>query len=202
MIYNESNAFNPIYNLEHCNDENVLILLKYYDYYLSAYVAQKFSQFTFNILRKYASDLHYENRICFIQLFYDYESEEGGLYYYSFPYCTKIYYKGYFQPFRRFIPILPDSSLTDYYELDINRTYNRKEISNIRKLGYKVPGRLYDPIISYINLKLNELYSYEREGLNIWDFFHTGYLSEEFHSRIAEMEEEEKLMRDNWNSYD
>ena len=194
-IYNESNAFNPIYNLEHCNDDNVLILLDY-GHDLSEYVTQKFSQITFNILRKYASDLHYENRICFIQLFYYYESEEGDFY------CTKIYYKGYFQPFRRVIPILPDSNFTDYYKLDTNRSYNRKEISNIRKQGYKVSGRFYDPIISYIDLKLNELYSHEREGLNILEFFHAGYLSEEFHCRIGEMEEEEQLMRDNWNNYE
>ena len=197
-IYNESNAFNPIYNLEHCNDDNVLILLDY-GFDLSAYVTQKFSQITFNILRKYASDLHYENRICFIQLFYDYESEEGDLYYYSFPYSTKIYYKGYFQPFRRFIPLLPESKFTDYYKLDTNRSYSVKEISNIRKQGNKVLGRLYDPLISYIDIKLNELYPNEREGLNILDFFHAGYLNEEFHNRINEIIEEEQ-MRENWNS--
>lgn len=77
-----------------------------------------------------------------------------------------------------------------------------KEISNIRKQGYKVSGRFYDPIISFIDLKLNELYSHEREGLNILEFFHAGYLSEEFHCRIGEMEEEEQLMRDNWNNYE
>ena len=200
-IYNESNAVNPIYNLEHCNDDNVLILLDY-GHDLSEYVTQKFSQITFNILRKYASDLHYENRICFIQLFYDYVSEEGDFFYYSFPYCTKIYYKGYFQPFRRFIPLLPESKFPDYYKLDTNRTYSVKEILNIRKQGNKVLGRLYDPLISYIDIKLNELYPNEREGLNILEFFHAGYLSEEFHCRISEMEEEEQLMRDNWNNYE
>lgn len=195
-IYNESNAFNPIYNLEHCNDDNVLILFQR-DTYI--YIAQNFPQYSLNILRKYAFDLHYEDRISFIQLFYEYESEVGDYRYYSFPYSTKIYYKGYFQPFRRFIPLLPEPNSTDYYKLDTNRSYSIKEISNIRKQGNKVLGRLYDPLISYIDIKLNELYPNEREGLNILDFFHAGYLNEEFHNRIYEMVEEEQ-MRENWNS--
>ena len=53
-------------------------------------------------------------------------------------------------------------------------------------------GRLYDPLISYIDIKLNELYPNEREGLNILDFFHAGYLNEEFHNRINEIIEEEQ----------
>ena len=50
FLYKESKAHNPIYNLEHCNDENVLVLINDYDtenYY------KQFARYSLNILKKY-----------------------------------------------------------------------------------------------------------------------------------------------------
>lgn len=181
-IYRNSNAFNPIYNLEHCDDDNVLVLLSI------LYFSYQFPKYSLNILKKYAFEYHYEYRICFIQLFF----LNNEYTYYSFPHGTTMFNNGNFYPLRRFIQILPESISGEYYELDSNRSYSKKEIYELKKQGKNVYGRYYDPLISYIDIKLNELYPQERNGLDILDFFkYEGYLNELFTKKIEEREKYE-----------
>ena len=61
-ICNDSNHLNPIYNLENREDDNILILYtirKGYD------VTIQFVRYALNILKKYAGNINFEDRICF-----------------------------------------------------------------------------------------------------------------------------------------
>jgi len=185
-IYKESKAHNPIYNLEYCNDENVLVLINDYDtenYY------KQFARYSLNILKKYASEYHYENRICFI-LFDDsiYDAEYEHTLFFN---RTSMLSDCKFKSLVRYQPLKYDSRIN----LKVGQSYS---IHNIPPLEYsakqelKEKGLYYDPIISYIDIKSKLLYTLERKDSDILDFFlgdsHLNYL---FNIKQAEIEEQE-----------
>jgi hypothetical protein len=62
-LYVQSSAYNPIYNLENCNDDNVLVLIE--QRRKDILVCNDFSRYSLNILRKYIGEDIYKDRICF-----------------------------------------------------------------------------------------------------------------------------------------
>lgn len=160
-IYKDSKAHNPIYNLEYCNDENVLVLINYdtENYY------EQFINHSLNILKKHATNLHYENRLCFI-LFN--EGEEYKLTHYFVR--TNVYSNGEFKSLVRYLPTEYDSDIN----LKVGKSYSVFYLPP----SWKIPrekvfkkGLVYDPLISYINLKSKELYPNIRKDSDILDFF-------------------------------
>lgn len=61
-LYKNSNAYNPIYNLEKCNDENTFI---FYTSNENKTLCKDFTKHSLNILKKYAKKESYDNKICF-----------------------------------------------------------------------------------------------------------------------------------------
>lgn len=162
-IYTNSRACNPIYNLEYCNDENVLFLI-------NSETERYFKDFinhSLNILKKHATNFHYENRLCFI-LFNEFNEEE----YYLTRYFarTSIFYNGDFRSLIRYKPTDFDSEIN----LKVGKSYSVCQLPpswKIPREKLKEKGLYYDPLISYINLKLKEIYPQIREDYDILDFF-------------------------------
>lgn len=164
-IYKESKAHNPIYNLEHCNDENVLVLINDYDtenYY------KQFARYSLNILKKYTSEYHYENRICFI-LFDDsiYDAEHEHTLFFN---RTSMFCEGKFKSLVRYQPLKNDSKTN----LKVGQSYSIYDLSSLEysaRQELKEKGMYYDPIISYLDIKSKFLYTLERNDSDILDFF-------------------------------
>lgn len=156
--YKESRAYNPIYNLEYCNDENVLVLANSWDF-------EKFVKYALNLLKKYANKLHYETKICFVCF-----PEMNGNYDVSlFLHSTSIYYNGKFKSLRRYQPFRSDIRP----DLKQGCSYSIHNIQNIHDLNKY--GLFYDPILSYINKKLKELLPKDKH-IDLVDFFAGRYV--------------------------
>ncbi|MBE6272746.1 MAG: hypothetical protein E7097_02495 [Bacteroides sp.] len=185
-IYKKSRAYNPIYNIEYCNDSNVLVLIENDD--VEDY-SEQFAKHSLNILKKYANDLHYENRICFVRFDETFlESEEYDIFL-SF-YKTSIFYQGKFKSLIRYQPLKYDSDIG----LKVGQSYSVYNIqcpdNNIKK-KMKEYGLYYDPLISYINIKSKELYPIERGKSDISDFFlGNNQLNRLFHAAINSIKQE------------
>ena len=163
-LYEKSRAYNPIFNLVNCEEDNVLILSRGYDFL----DYEKFIHYSLNILHKHAQDFHYENRICFIRFdetIYDSEYEKTLLLN-----KTSIFCNGKFNSLVRYKPLIynPDNGLKVGYSYSI---YNLPRLEHKASQLMKKNGQYYDPIISYIDMKSKELYPIERGDSDLSDFF-------------------------------
>lgn len=187
-LYKESRAYNPIYNLENCEEGNVLILSSSADNFLDY---KKFVRYSLNILRKHAQDYHYENRICFVQFDetnYDSEYERTLLFN-----RTSLYCDGKFKSLVRYKPLVYNPK----NGLKVGRSYSIYELPPLEynaSLLMKENGQYYDPLISYINIKSKEQYPIERGNSDVSDFFlGKEHLNRLFSIVMDEMREEANL---------
>lgn len=109
-LYSKSSAYNPIYNLETCNDDNTLVLFSTKE----NQIPLDFSRYSLNLLNKYAGHVPYKNRICF---------------------CT-------IDCLLNFVSML--------YEDNFYSIRQRNPLAGANEF--------YNPLLSYIELKLNELF--------------------------------------------
>ena len=144
--YKESRSYNPIYNLEYCNDENVLVLAH------NEWEYEKFIKYALNLLKKYANKFHYESKICFI--YFQGTNGSGDISLFISP--TLMYYNGVFKSLLRYQPFRSDMKSN----LKEGCSYSAHNIQNWYNV-YKY-GLVYDPILSYINKKLKELLPKDR----------------------------------------
>lgn len=182
-----SRACNPLYNILYCDDDNVMIFTK------DSYSLKHFSNYSLNLLRKYAPNFHYESKICFVQLSYEYISSSGEYICNQFPSITSVYSQGNFYPLKRFYQ--NSSSLQDKVscKLALDRSYSTIDLKTLKNHHIRVSGKYYDPLISYINVKTLELYFDERKEKNLLDFFCSPeYIQRLFMDKIAEIEEYKK----------
>ena len=159
-IYKDSKANNPIYNLEHCNDENVLVLV---DYHTENYY-KDFINYSLNIPKKHATKLHYEDRLCFV-LFN--EGEFGLTLYFA---RASVYNNGEFKSLVRYLPTEYDSEIN----LKVGKSYSIFHVPPFWKIPREKmleKGSYYDPLISYINFKLKEICPHLRKDYDVLDFF-------------------------------
>lgn len=150
-LYKESKAGNPVYNLERCNDENVLIFLS--NNYKISYM---FVNYTTNIFNKYASQLHFEDRI--------------GYYYIDSFLCSACY-----------VDKNKMISITQFYQKDLVGTYN--------------------PLLSYIAMKIKEQFSL-LEALDINYFFLTEKGYDEYNNMLDNYYEEQEYSSHYYGSDD
>ena len=190
----KSYASNPIYNLEECTDDNVLVLI---DGNISC---GKFIEYSLNILSKYAPYLYSEEKICFI---YIDDFLEHSYIYRSFIYRTKI--RLYNLKFKRIYINNKSISKMDcskklrrggaHYCDNTCEFHNKKyqrnkytgsyEYDDVCEIETDVKNNQYDPILSYLNMKSKKLYKNERNNHNIFDFFLTLEGNEARLKRIA-----------------
>ena len=114
-------------------------------------------------MKKYAPELHYENRICFIK--FKRCNEE-----WDFQGNSYIFYQGDFKSLCRFLPQKNDYGIN----LELGRSYsiyNLPKQFGVRRYLKEI-GIYYDPVISYINIKLKELYPAEIEDKDILFFIY------------------------------
>lgn len=108
-IYKNSKADDPAYNLEHCNDGNIAILVPHMDY------AGMFAYFTLNRLKKYAPQYHYEDRICFVR----FDMWDNNGYFTKLLKQISIYRNGDFYPLTEGKSIFTDKHLRETFLTDI-----------------------------------------------------------------------------------
>lgn len=187
-LYEKSNANNPIYNLEHCDDKNTLILAN------EMLDVSNFRNHSFNIINKYDyydSFNYYMSRICFIKI--------DSLLRTSFVKNSVAGFQNSIYPLRSWITI--DSfieneilikrntsyayklfnekldSVEYYYNYDYFKSWKlgkefKSKKDNILKKMFK--KKLYNPLVSYINLKSKQVrgdkeffeYFLSNEGVN------------------------------------
>lgn len=183
-IYKDSKAHNPIYNLEYCDDENVLVLINDYDtenYY------KQFVRYSLNILKKYASEYHYETRICFVlfnETNWEYGSKRA-----LFLHQASIYYNNKFCRLFRYLytgktnkensswRIIPP--IESEYKLEIGKSYSIQNFKLSQEKQMLIEnGHFYNPLLSYIKIKLKEFI--KCNDIDLLDFFigktHLDYL--------------------------
>lgn len=179
--YRNSNAHNPIYNLEFCDDDNVLVLCDAFEDYIYPF----FINYSINILKKYASELHYEDKICFIKFKGDDKNSD-------YPDCdfkkhSYMFYHGEFKSLSRFLLQKKDPR----FDLEVGRSYSVFKLPAQYELRTQLKefGIYYDPLISYINMKLKELYPTEIGNKDILTFLYgEDVLNTEFENTIRDME--------------
>lgn len=152
-LYKESNAYNPIYNLEKCNDENVLILFN-----LKDKIPLLFTKFSLNILQKHAEKFCYYNRICFnfIGLFFE---------------DCSTFYKQKFYKLRRSITTLPYSYNNDFKAYK-SYNYSKTERSDSDyDIIENFKENAYSPLLSYLYMKCKKLYCKNENNMALTDIF-------------------------------
>ncbi len=179
-VYKESYAFNPIYNLENSNDDNVLILIE------ENFICKDFVKYSFSLLAKYAEYYKFENRICFIRF---YKLLEGAA---MFNQRMKV-----FTDLKRTYNDGPRLSQNEECKHGIYSSYpknrnndicwlcNRPRISvtNECKIEKIFKNNLYNPLLSYINLKTRKLY----EKTKYMNGLHKFFLTDEGFNKFADI---------------
>lgn len=159
-LYKNSKAYNPIYNMENCNDDNLLFFISDG---CTDIIYEPFIKYSLNILKKYANEFQYDKKLCFT-CFNDL-TWEGDLYF-----CrTKMFHEGKFKSMIRYIPLKYHSEI----KLKVGESYSfpPDKLKYPTKLKMNENGIFYDPLLSYINIKSKELYPSERKDSDIIDFF-------------------------------
>jgi len=181
--YKNSNARNPIHNLEYCDDDNVLVLCHCEEDFISSL----FTKYSINILKKYAPELHYENKICFLK--FKRLDEE-----WDFRSNSYVFYQGNFKSLCRFIPQKNNYGIN----LELGRSYsiyNLPQQYEIRRYLKEI-GIYYDPVISYLNIKLKELYPKEIKDKDILFFLYgEDIFNTEFEKYVDKLEDDKEEMR-------
>lgn len=150
-LYKNSNAHNPIYNLEKCNDENVFILIN-----LKEKAASFFTKYSLNILQKHAAKFCYNNRICFnfISLWLE---------------DCSIYYRQKFYKLRRGYTTL---STGDDLEAYNSYNYSKAQTSNSDdNIIEDFKRNAYSPLLSYLYMKYKKLYVGNENNMLLTDLF-------------------------------
>lgn len=158
-LYQKSRANNPIYNLEYCNDANVLVLVDEFYYY------KDFINYSLNILNKNAKEYHYEERICFVNFLGKTIEFESVLH--DFFHRTAIFYQRKFEYLLRFIP----SSKHSESEKKEKHSFSVGKLGNYQLQELKDKGTIYDPLLSYLNIKSKEYYPEKKGNTDFFDFF-------------------------------
>lgn len=152
-LYKDSNAYNPIYNLEKCNDENTFVFCN-----IKERAPLMFTKLSLNILRKYAKKFLYENKLCFnfIGSFFE---------------VSSTYFKENFNLLNRSI-----ITLSNPYncKLEPNKTYNISKIDSIDfdyDINTNFHKNVYSPLLSYLHVKYKDIYLLNECELSLTDVF-------------------------------
>ena len=168
-LYSQSNAYNPIFNLEECNDDNTLVL---YSKTESEDTPLNFTNLSLNILKKHASLYSYEKRLCFtfIDPLFEYSSMFGEK-----NFC--ILYRS-------------TATIKDKHEeLKPFITYNTSRVRYIWKsssFSNDFNKNTYNPLLSYLYIKYKNNYQLTNPSCTLTDVFVTNEGKEELRKRVLE----------------
>ncbi len=169
-IYDKSIPHNPIYNLEHCNDDNVII------FYSSDLKFFRFINYSTNIIRKYSEE-EGPWGICYVHI--------GEFLTWS-SIVVRDFYETAFKRLYR--------SWTNFenYRYDTGRTYNidttwintpHWEAKDLcEEVQRDIKRNFYDPILSYINMRAKQLIPNSATNVPLYDLF----LSQQGRERLEE----------------
>lgn len=180
-LYKNSNAYNPIYNLEKCNDENVLILFE-----TKERVPLYFTSFALNILKKYAQRFSYNEKLCFniIDSFFE---------------RSATFYRQRFYKLQRAITAL---SSKDFHnnQIESYKSYNFSRIKTM-DIDYSLiedfNKHIYNPLLSYLYTKLKCKYLYNEYNISLADYF----LNEKGEKELFEIRNKYFISKIRKNSY-